>query len=181
MNKIIDYYKNSKYYLNNLKELIPLNIDNYKVDNDLKQLVQIYDELTFEKRNILDTLSSNINYIETSLSFDINDDLNISYFYDIYNNFIIELFLSEKYSIDNNIFMVKHTFTKDKNIIEIERDRLKGFCYIPSVNLINMKSAYTNEELTKQDLDLTINNLKLINQSLNNFYKNNKVLIRKKG
>ena len=179
---IIDYYKNSKYYQDKLNKLISLNNNEYKIDNDLKQLVQTYDDLVFEKRNILDTISSNINYNETSLSYDIDDDINVTYYYDVYNNFIIELFLNEKYSIDKNIFMVKHIFTKDKNIIAIERELSKGYEYMPSINLINMKNAYTNEELSNQDLELIINNLKLVNESLDNFYKSkNNRLVRKKG
>ncbi len=180
MSEIVDYYKNSKYYQSELSGLIPLKEFDYQSDMYLHQLVQKFDELTFGRKGTLDNIATNIDHTESSLTYDLDDELSIVFYHDYGQNFTIELFLGDKYSMDGNVIFVRHIFTEEKNIIEIERDRLKGFPNIPSVNLVNMKIGHINEELSEEELNNNITSLEMVNKSLESLYNKSSRTLRKK-
>ena len=184
MQEIVDYYKNSKFYQDDLISLSSYDLTNYKIDNKLKELVQRFDELTFSKRKILDELKFNVIYNDCELG---NDELafekdnfkiEIKYYYDISHNFVIFGFLSGSYTLDKVPITVEHVFCSDSQIIVIRRDyrdHMNGF--IPIINLNTMKADYINEE----KINKVIDNLSVFNNSLERVYQkqeSNKKLVQ---
>ena len=181
MGEIVDYYKNSKFYQSELTELIPLPELEYQSDIYLHQLVQKFDELTFGSKSILDAMATSTSETESSLIYEIDDDFSVGFYFNSLGNFVIELFLSGEYTIDNNDISVSHIFTKNKNIIDMERDRRKGFPYIPNVNLLSMTMAHVNEQLSEEEINIISTNLEMTNKSLEKLYnKYNRPLLKKK-
>lgn len=169
MEVIVDYYKNDRIYNNDITDLVPTNLESYKVDNRLKRLVQEYDKLTFGKRKELSDYANKIRCDKKTLIYDLDDEkISIGYYYNIYKHFNILASISKEYAIGNLPFTVHHVYEKNSHIIKIERDFYYG--YIPVVDLTTMNEAYTNRYISKADIGIVCEELSLVNKSLESFY-----------
>ena len=173
---IVDYYKNDRIYNNDLVELVPTNLETYKMDNYLRRTVQKFDELTFGKRKELSDIAHYIKCDKDTLVYSLdNGNINIGYYYNIYKDFNIEVFIHEEHAVGNIPFIVKHIFNNNTHIIRIKRDINYG--YIPEMDLFNMKEAYTNQYISDENISVVGEKLSLVNKSLENSYA--KKLVKK--
>ena len=167
---IVDYYKNDRIYNNNLNELVPTTLNEYNIDNNLQKLVHRYDELTFGKRKELSDIAYNITCDEETLIYYLEGSkISVGFYYNLNKDFIIETFIGEEYAIGNIPFTVSHIFNNNSHIIRIERDVNHG--YIPVMDLISMKEAYTNNYISKERINTVCDELGVVNESLNSYYK----------
>ena len=166
---IVDYFKNDRIYNNDLIELVPTNLDTYSMDNNLRRTVQKFDELTFGMRKELSDVAYFIKCDKDTLVYSLDDGrINIGYYYNIYKDFNIEVFIGEEHAIGNIPFVVKHIFNKNNHIIKIIRDVNYG--YIPEIDLTNMKESYTKEYVSDENINVVIDELNLVNKSLERYY-----------
>ena len=176
MAMIVDYFKNDRIYNAELIDLIPTNLEWYCHDKYLKRAVETFDELTFGNRKELSEIATNVKCNKDTLIYNIDDKVNIGYYYDLLNAFYIKAYISSECAIGNIPFIVEHIFNQRTHIIKVERDYNYG--YIPVLDLKQLNEAYTKNFISKEGIKVVTDELELVNRSLDNFY--GKKLIKKK-
>ena len=165
---MVNKVNNDMIFNKYLLELIQKH-EGYTIDNPLRKAVQKYDELTLYKRNELTKFAHNINVASEFLEYNLDSNrVNVAFYYNKFKEFVIDTIIENEYITGNTPIYVKHIYANTMNIIKIERNY--HFGYIPVVNLIDMKEAYTNETLNKQALDYIVSQINGVNSVLERIY-----------
>ena len=163
MGKIIDYYKNSKFYQDNLLDLIPTNELYLNIHDLLKEEINLFDDLTINKRKFISDNISDILVVNDDidyLSYNILDEsieLTFSkreFFFDI------TAYIEESNFDDHQPVFITHRFYENKQELIIEEDLTKGG-YCGTINLNNLYNSIEKE--------IDIEELETIKKILNKF------------